>query len=184
MGAIGSVTLTDSYKAAYVANASDATLATTATDFATLYGSATKTVKVLKVYVLLSDSGSTHSSNRISLIKRSTLFTGGTSTVITAVPLDSTSSSASATARIFTANPTVGTSVGVIEDIVRITYITVANAYGQPLNDPRLLIFDADKFGQAITLRGTTEGIALNLNGATQFGTTPKARVTFVWTEE
>lgn len=183
MGAIGSVTLTDSYKATYVAQTGDLTLAATATDFGTIYGSSTKTVKVLKVFLQLRDSTAAYYANDVRIIRRSTAPTGGTSAVIFGTPLDSSNASATATVRSYSVNPTsVGTFAG---DVLWLQMTSFAMNNPQTMPAYGLMpIFDADKFGQAITLRGTADGLALNLNGATQAGNTPRARFAIVFSEE
>ena len=75
-----------------------------------ILGSASKVVRVTSVRI--SVTGSVSATFSVQLVKRSTADTGGTSTALTLVPYDSTNAAATATALAYTANPTLGTSVG------------------------------------------------------------------------
>lgn len=184
-GQIGTTSLIDSYKATYAATSDFTTLASSATDFFTIYGSGSKTIKVLRIYLSSSSTGTAAVFDTVSLIKRSTAPTGGTATTITSCPLDSNNSSATATVKIWTANPTtVGTAVATINVAKYNGAITGVTSSTSVPNYPRHCVFDADKYGQAITLRGTGEGLALNLAGVTQAGTSPKMNVEVIYTEE
>jgi len=83
-----------------------------ATDIFTITGSATKTIRITRIRI---GGNSTTATWHIFLgIKRSTANTGGTSTVLTRVPHDSLNAAATATIRAYTANPTLGTTVGTL----------------------------------------------------------------------
>lgn len=149
--------------------------AATATDVFTIYGSGTKTIKVLKVYL---DTTQTIAGTNIwILMKRSTANTGGTSTATVRVPHDSNNAAATATALIYSANPAaLGTLVG---------NIAVSKVFSPPIGtfgDEYLWDFDQLN-GEPITLRGTGEGLTLNFNGAaTPAGEAINIRA--IWTEE
>jgi hypothetical protein len=183
-GAYGSVYNTDSYKGTFTASSTFTTLAASATDFFTIYGSGTKTIRVLKVYLTNLSTGTAAVNDVVSVIKRSTAPSGGTATTITACPLDSTNAAVTATVKIWTANPTPGTAVGTIATYQINGYLTGGSSSTNIPNFPKYCLFDADKFGQACVLRGTGEGLCLNLGGVTQAGTSPKIDIEVVWTEE
>lgn len=173
-------------KATYGASSGYTTLAASATDFFTIYGSGTKIIKILKIYVRNASTGTTGTTDRISLIKRSTAPSSGTATTMTNVPLDSGNAAGTATVKIWTANPTVGTAVGTIMTR-QLASQTTGDVRATP-NDVTVyqggLFFDSAQYGQALTLRGTGEGIALSLSGVTQSGTSPTMNIDVVWTEE
>jgi hypothetical protein len=103
---------TDGRGATYSASILNLSTVSGATDIFTITGSNTKVIRVRKLVF----QGSSNANNvaNISVIKRSTANTGGTSSVQTAVPLDSLDAAATAVVTAYTANPTVGAAVGVI----------------------------------------------------------------------
>lgn len=149
-----------------------------ATDIFTISGSNVqgRKVKVLRIEV----SGIATASQAIAfnIVKRSTANTGGTSTNPTAVAHEAvTGLSASATVAAYTANPTTGTAVGVLQ-AKRGTLLTAAA--GTPASPTPFDFTTANsKFP---TLNGPTEVLALNFNGQTAAGNALDIFVT--WTEE
>lgn len=173
---VGVITFFNTQKQTFSASTTFAA-ATSATDVAVIYGSATKTIKVQSITV----TGVTTSSAVVSLvdiIKRSAQNTAGTSTLVTKVPLDSNSAAATALVDVYTANPTVGAVVGVLavqEMLFGLTSTAVSIV-------PAFFNFNSlNLLSQPVTLRGTAQGLAVNLNGASANVT---MQVTFVWTEE
>ena len=149
-------------------------MAATPTDVFTITGSATKTIMIRHISV---DGTQTTNFNRsVLLIKRSTANSAGTSTTLTNVPFDSTSAAATATVRAYTANPTLGTTVGTIHS--EKVFIPAATALG---NDWR---FESptDLEVQSVTLRGTSEVLSVNFNSVTSAGNSMNFDI--VWTEE
>jgi hypothetical protein len=147
--------------------------AATATDIATITGSASKTIRVSKVRITATQT--TAGSVDIFLVKRSTANSAGTSAAITAVPLDSTSAAATATLLEYTANPTTGTLVGKVEGakFVIPTALVAGSTY----------VFDfGNRATRHVVLRGTSQVLAVNLNGVTVTG--GAFIVSFEWTEE
>lgn len=142
--------------------ASNITAASAATDIFTITGSASATVFVTRVVV--SGVQTTAGLVDVVLAMRSTADTGGTSGAATAVPHDSTDSAASATVLAYTANPTTGSLIG----NVRRGYVAV-DAPASVVN-AAVLVFDFGDKGRALTLRGITQVLAVNLNGATVTG--------------
>ena len=152
------------------------TAASTATDIFTITGSATKTIRVLRLGI--SATQTTASPINLSLVKRSTGNSGGTSTTLTNVPLDSNDAAASAVVRSYTANPTLGTSVGNIKNL-KFT-VSASNANGSP--QIQVILVFGERTGHTIVLRGTSEILAFNLNSTTLTGNS--FSIWAEWTEE
>lgn len=132
--------------------------AASATEVFTIYGSATKTVRIRRFTVSATNTGNTNAN--IIVLKRSAVNTGGTSSAATAVPLDSTNAAATATVLSYTANPTTGTLVGNITS--RLFFLASLSS----LNASTPVVFEfGENGGQSIVLRGTSEGAALNMAG-------------------
>lgn len=154
--------------------------AAAATDVCVLTGSATKNVRVRRV--ILAGLASAAFNAPVIFIKRSTVPVGGTSTLTTKVPYDSTNSltpavanAATAVAEAFTANPTVGTPVGILAELwLGLGNLTTGIAI--PIN------YSFGDLGSPVVLRGAAQTLSVNLNGATY--TTPQLSCTFEWTEE
>ena len=161
-------TLEDGSKATYSYARSTFAPAATPTDIAILNGSASKTVRVLRVEIWALTTAATAPCLEVQLIKRSTANTGGTSTGSpTGVPHDSLNSAATALMLCYTANPaTLGTSLGIIRDAKLQPALSPSTATDFPTLEP--LVWDfGTRPGQAITLHGVIEGLAINLVGAT-----------------
>jgi len=152
-----------------------------ATDIAVLKGSATKTIKVFNVGY--SATQTVGDFENITLVKRSTANSGGTSNTMVAVPYDSEDGAATATCVNYTANPTLGTTVGILRP---------SKILG-PLDNPgssataqceKIWNFDGSEgsFRKPLYLRGTEESLAINQNGVTMSGNTTSCY--FEWTEE
>lgn len=161
-------------KVTYSAATISFNLATLATDFFTITGSATKTVRVTEISVAFTGGGVVVA---VQLVKRSTANSGGTSTLLTNVPHDSNNAAATATVRSYTANPTLGTLVGVMRADKTDSPLTTSTT------NPEGVFYKF--FGgpqQPIVLRGTSQVLAFNLNGVTLSGGTAVCYVE--WTEE
>lgn len=168
----------DGYKATYSATSTALALATTPTDVFTLTGSATKTVRITRFY--LTGTQTTGNTSNVLIIKRSTANTAGTSTTPTVVPYDSNNAAATAVARAYTANPTLGTAVGTMASYA--FYIPApqpANA-NSPFVAPDL--FAAVRPASGIVLRGAAEVLAVNFNSTTVTGSS--INIFIEWTEE
>lgn len=162
-----------SVEATYSASVAGLVTALVATDIFTITGSASKTVKITQIQV-----AATGNNNNVDLdlIKRSTANTGGTSTSRTAVPHDSTDAAATATVLAYTVNPTLGTPVGT----VRATNFATSSAIS-PQADRVVFDFGAS-ISKPIVLRGTSQVLAVNLNGNTIAA--PAVDISVEWTEE
>lgn len=145
------------------------------TDVFTIYGSATKTIRITRMMV----SGNVTSGTTtipLALVKRSSVDTGGTPNALSAVPHDSQNAAATATINWYSANPTgLGTTVG----SGLATQKLALPAIGTVNN---VAIFDfGTRPAQAVVLRGTSEGLCLNLATTTSTGGT--MNIYIEWTE-
>lgn len=150
------------------------TLAATPTDVITIYGSATTIVRIRHVEV--SGIATVAGGMQGTLTVRSAVDTGGTNTVTTAAPLDSVNNAAGAICRAYTANPgALGTAVGAIRT-VNIPMPLIAGGV------PPISFDFSTRNSQPVVLRGTTQGLVLNLGGgAVPTGGT--VQVAIEWTE-
>lgn len=136
------------------------TPAATATDIFTITGSATKTIRVIRMN--FSAIQTTAASQELLLIYRTTANTGGTSTTGTNVPWDPNNAAGTATVRSYTANPTaLGTSAGNLQII---KYFINEGGSGSP--EDYTIDFTHNGVEPGIVLRGTGDTLALNWNGA------------------
>ena len=169
------VSMVDGQRVTYSGTSAAFASAATATDIFVIGGSATKKIRVLRIEVYATQT--TAGAGNIFLLKRSTADTGGTSTVITKVPHDSTSAAATATVLNYTANPTTGTLVGNIR-----AYRGIIPASATAVNNPICRWEFGENSGSAIVLAGTAEQLAVNLNSVTVTG--GSFIIGVQWTEE
>jgi hypothetical protein len=144
-------------------------------DIAVLPGSGTKTIRVTRVEVSLSTSG-TAAIESITLAKRSTADTGGTSSAMSTVPHDSNFSAATAAPLSYTVAPTAGTLVGQVRGVLFNDQTAAIPGSGTWLWE-----FGTRPGASAIVLRGTAQQLCVNLGTAVA---TQTAQVSFEWTEE
>lgn len=143
-------------RATYAYAATGVTPAATPTDVVTLTGSATKTIKVKRV--TFHGIATTAGSMAVLLIKRTAANTAGTATAPTPGKFDSTDGTATAAIAQYSANAT-GLGTGIAIDS-KICNFGVAGAAGQ-------VVFDfATNQDKPLFLRGATQILAVNLNGA------------------
>lgn len=165
----GVVSLMDGNKTTYSASVNG--LVGLAGDIFTIFGSATKTIRVTRIE--FSGVATAAADMDVFVIKRSTADTAGTAVVAT--PHDSTNAAATAVVNAYSAAPTPGTQVGTPLRGSK-TQIGTATAQAQ------YIVWD---FGmgpnQGIVLRGVAQCLALNVN-ATQVGALYDISV--MWTEE
>lgn len=180
MSFIDQVMMKPSDKATYMGCTGVFNPAASTTDMCRISGSSTKTVRILRILLTYKTTSVTN-TNDFYLIKRSAANTGGTTVSTTAVACDSNNAAATAAMIHYTANPTgLGAAVGTIGVLTAVTTSLANSAAGA---NTFITLFDADKYGQAITLRGTAEGLCINNNGSTVAnGGTPS--IIIVWTEE
>jgi hypothetical protein len=166
--------VTPNTKATYVASGTVVPV-TGATDLVTIIGSATKLVKLIRI-IFSGTILTTAINGSVSIVKRSTADTAGTSTAPTIIPLDSNNAAATAVLAAYTANPTLGTTVGTIWQS---KYLYQPAATGIPT----VLTIDFNQMAQTGTLRGVAQQLALNLN-AVAFASAGSVDYSFVFTEE
>jgi len=166
----------DGFKATYSAAITDLATAALATDIFTITGSATKTVRITKLWFFTEQT--TAALDDILLIKRSTANSAGTSTAPAKVPYDSNNAAATATVLAYTVNPTLGTTVGLMRSY------NMEGSTGSGGQNVPVYLFEqfGDGPSQAIVLRGTGEVLAFNLNSITIAGS--KFNISIEWTEE
>lgn len=154
----------DGGKATYRASITALASASSCTDLFTITGSATRTIRVTRLEVI--GQQTTAAAAQVIVLVRSTANSGGTSSNPTAVPLDSSSPGATATLNAYTANPTTGSLVGNIFA----GYIFLAAPATATVGSDKVLLDYGNRPAQAIVLRGTTQVLAVNLNGVTVTG--------------
>lgn len=151
--------------------------AASATDVFTITGSATKLVRVLRLSV--SVSASSLAALSVLIIKRSTANTSGTSAGVTAVPVDSLNIAATATVLQYTANPTLGNTVGNVDS----GRFMAGAASASSTCSTMPYIFDfTPRGGQALALRGIAEVLAVNFSSTSL--STGSLNCSVEWTEE
>lgn len=166
---------TEGGKATYTA-AGQISVASSATQILSLYGSASKTVRITRIE--LSSYATATGTVPLQIIKHSAVASGGTSGAGTAVPHDSGNAAATGTVLAYTANPTPGASVGnIVFNEWSIPALSASAFGGNPVK------FDfTTRNGQGIVLRGTAQGISVQLSGASLAGQV--VGYTIEWTEE
>lgn len=163
-------------KLTYSAVVNNLTPPATPTDMVTITGSATKTVRVLRVE--LSTTQTTAGINTFFLVKRSTANSAGTSASATVIPHDSTNAAGTATVLSYTVNPTLGNTIGNIRASKLLTPAPASVQFGIYQWD-----FDGRTGGQGIVLTGTSQVLALNFNAAA-LPAGLNVNCTITWTEE
>jgi len=145
----------------YAAVSTAFTPGATPDDVFTITGSATKVVEVVKMG--LTTVQTTAGVNAWFIRKRSTANSGGTSASAAAVPMDSKLPAATATALQYTADPTLGTSLGDVwsghVDSPAVATAGIGGLIGVAVDFLAL-------YGQPVRLRGITEVLAWNFNNA------------------
>lgn len=147
------------------------------TDIFTITGSDTKVIRIKHISI---DGTQTASAVRsVLLIKRSSPNSGGTFSTLTAVPYDSANPAATAVVRAYTANPTVlGTAVGTLHA----EKLILSTATNPSVSDALVFSTIDVTNSQDITLRGSNEVLAINMNGVTSTGNSMD--IDIMWTEE
>lgn len=167
---------TEGTRATYSASAQLAPAAT-ATDVFTITGSATKTVRILRVQ--LTGQATAAANVVIALAKRSAANTGGTSAAITAVPHDSTDAAATATVLNYSVNPA---GLGALVDNPRRQLLALPASSSPAFGATPVVWEFTTRNGKGIVLRGIAQVLAINLLGQTVTG--GSMGVDIEWTEE
>ena len=128
----------------------------TPTDFFEIKGSTSRTLRILRLSI--SGIATAAASIAIQAIKRSTANSGGTPAAQTIAPHDSNDAAATAVVNTYSANPTLGTSVGAPR--AQTLNLGAAGAAG-------VIAWDfTTRNGKGIVLRGVAQSLNLNWNGA------------------
>lgn len=167
------------FRPSYAASAAGLTPALLPTDIFYITGSATKIVRVHRIY--LSGNATDVRAPAVRVIKRSTANTGGTSAALAAVPFDSAMAAATATVRTYTVNPTsLGTQVGIL--LARRLFLPAASPLGSASSGSEPVLFPYGEPAYPIVLRGTSEWLTVNLAGVTIAGA--NLDLTVEWSED
>jgi hypothetical protein len=171
--------------ATYSAAVTTLATANSPTDVFSISGSATKVVKVRALSFSCTQSTSTYQD--LLFLKRSTANGPATGTYGTAVPLDSANPAATAVIRAYTSNPSsLGTLVGVLRsERVAFTAETIQGTLNNntaPATNVRSFLWEPGTNSQPVTLRGTSEVAAINMNSNSANGS--KCNAWIEWTEE
>lgn len=131
--------------------------AANATDVFTLTGNATRKIEITHFSI----SGDATSAGVIDfyLFKRSTLNTGGTFTSPTIAQMDSADPAPTATAVLYSVNPTVGTGVAVASNHYALPAAATTGYPGLPWEEP----FGTEG-GKPLVLRSANESFSFSLN--------------------
>jgi len=167
--------------------ASTFTPAATPTDLVIIEGSATKTIRIVRIKIITTNTAA--GSQQFFLIKRSTADTTGTFVSAgTPVPLDSTNAAATVNrAGHFTANPgALGTAVGTMNIIRAASPVAIPATFAGIVDEAGYDLLDHyvnSQLDQLVTLRGVAQTLAINFNGAALVAGQTHA-YTIVWVEE
>ena len=168
------VSLTEGQKSTYSAAIAGVVASALVTDLLTIIGSASKTVRVVRLSMTATATAATVQS--VQIIKRSAADTGGTPTTATAVSHDTNSAAAGAVVKTYAGVATVGAAVGPMRSVryllgtASVPAVTVVWTFGTE-ND------------QTVVLRGVAQTLAIFLPGApTIVGNAFDFDIT--WTEE
>jgi hypothetical protein len=159
-------------KATFGVGAAQFTPAATPTDFLVIQGSASKTVRIVRI--ILGAVATAAGQVPVSISRRSTANTGGTSAGLTPGKYDTNSAASTAVFTRYTANPTaLGTSVAGLGTF----------SVACPLSGGNTILDFGSRPGGCIVLRGTADFIVLNGSGAT-LPTGTAFSITVEFTEE
>ncbi len=152
----------------------DITPVATATDVLVLKGSASKVIRLTKVTVMGSATAS--AIYDAYLVKRTAANTGGTSTNPSATTADSSDPAQSGTVVLYSANPS-ALGTGTTMEAAKIYLGTAA------ITSPQVNFIWGNRNDKAPMLRGTSESLAINFNGAA-VPTGASMYLTLEWTED
>lgn len=173
LDANGNLLVASGGRPSYSAGILGMTLAANTTDVFCLQGSNTRLVKVKRIDIT-GIAGAPSATVGVQIVKRSTANTGGTATNPTVVAHDSQNAAATAVAYAYTANPTTGALVGVLDPF----YMTASAPNTQ--NSERVKLYGTEEM-QSIRLRGTSEWICVNMAGVGYVGS---ISIGIDWTEQ
>lgn len=120
-----------------------------------IQGSATKTVKVKGVRIAA--TATAKAVVDVTLVKRSTLDTGGTAATLTLVPHDSMNAAGTAVVKSYSVSPTPGTAVGTFRN----DKLGVGTTGNDSAHDQQLFQFSV-YWDQPVVLRGVNQSVCVN----------------------
>lgn len=168
-------------RATYSLATSGQTLTSSATDFLTIGGSVSNTLRIVRV--ACDGTATANGIAKIVALKRSTSDTGTVGPIPTVVALDSNNPTSTATVNTYSANPTTGTLVGNLR-VGNLTLPAAAPASGTIVGAPLVWEFGNSPGGeQGVVLRGSSEVFALN-GAATTFPSGHAINCAVTWTQE
>jgi len=172
-------------KAVYAAAGVGLALAATPTNIATLTGSTTKLVKLLRFGLSLKCTALGTTLLDVLLQKFSSALTGGTAVALTMTPMDSNNAAATALAQNWTANSTGGGALvgNVMASHIMPQFSGALTATDFPQQQLPQIVWNFDGAIQPPTLRSAAQVLSINLNGGTLIATTT-FDVFMVWSEE
>ena len=176
----------DSNRAYYRASASFVPVTTGALTLIQVQGSATKTIRITRVF--MSGSTVTAVASMVAYTQiTSTAGTTGTAVAPTIAKLDQGSATATAVVNHFTtAAQTVGTLIGGPLSFFTLPLpITAVPTAAQPATTPYVVFPEAGvPIGQAIVLRGTAQYFNVVNSAPANFANAPVLQYTVEWTED
>lgn len=175
---VGSIVVNNGTKATYTYAISATAPYATPTDWIVIRGSASKTIKIVKIEI---SGAATAATEVIFTIKKHTIAnTSGTSTTPTPTQHDSNDAAASATVLLYSVAPTIDASATIWKNV----RMTLAVAPAATTVAPDRFLYDyAAQIHEPMTLRGVAQELAINFAGAA----VPSGGVYDVaigWTEE
>ncbi len=170
----GVMALSDGFKATYSACVTNQIPVTTAGDCFVLTGSATKIVRLTRVQV--TGTATTATTLDVTLVRRSTADSAGTSTTPTIVKHDSGSAAATAVAKAYTVAPTAGTLVGAICSEKLLLAVPAASG-----GESQVEWIFGNRPAQSPVLRGILEFFAITISAIPAGGS---MNISFEWSEE
>lgn len=175
---VGSVVLNNGTKATYTYAISATAPYATATDWIVVRGSASKTIKIVRVEL---SGAATAATTILATLKKHTIAnTAGTSTNPTPMQHDSNDAAAFATVLLYSAAPTIDASATIWKN-VRIDLTVVPGASANAVD--RYVYEYGAQISEPLILRGVAQEFAINLGGAAvPSGGVYDASIT--WTEE
>lgn len=139
------------------------TTASAATDIMEVTASSQKVVEIDTIEIWATATSAAVAV--VDIIIRSTLDTGGTRTAVTGIKSEQADANATATVNYYTANPTTGTTVGIIKTLP----LQVAAASGTSAIE-KLIIKFGDTCKPPTLALGSTQAMYVNLRGASFAG--------------
>ncbi len=177
--------IADESKSVYMASGAFTPVATP-TDLVTIFGSASKTIRVRSMRIGTTNTAA--GSQAFFLIKRSAVNTTGTFVAATVVPASSANAAGTATPGHYTANPGgLGAAVGTINEIKTASPVLLPATFAGIVQQTEIELLpsigNTSGLPQPVTLIGVAEGLCINFAGAALVSGQIH-HYNIVWTEE